>query len=144
MGIISLLRGRCAGILVADKLTGRLRRALGWILEHISAAPMRIVPLLSTTRQRLIVYTDATGEGSVGFVAATGASRSWGAPRVPQHIAKKLRARITQIAPYELLAAVYAAATVGALHTGVEMMVFVDNSNAESWLRKGYTRHSDL
>ena len=90
------------------------------------AVPVRVIPLAPRARQRVLLYTDATGGGNVAWVAETPWGRFFAAATVPQRLRRwvvrrknqaRLRPSLTawrklwlcwQVATWELLAALVA------------------------------------
>ncbi len=84
---------------------GRFRRALQWwrsFIPQVSRArlslvpqgslraqvPRRVVPLAPGIRQRVTVFSDATGAGNLAWVAETPTGRWWSAADVPSRLRK--------------------------------------------------------
>ena len=124
-------------------LSDRLRRALEWWAEFIQSSPERLIPLLPSRRRRVILYTDAAGDGGVGLVARTPAGVVWSASRVPGAVAARFRGRANAIVTFELLAAASALQWL-CDDVGAEVLLLVDNSSVEAVIRKGYSRTEDL
>ena len=93
---------------------------------------------------RKVLFTDATGDGMVGFVLYDSSARpsSWSCSqlRLPNNA---LLARVNQVTSYELLAPLWALQNLPQLHS-CALDVYVDNVAAEHILRKGSSTASDL
>ena len=79
-------------------LSVRLQRVLGWWVRYLAAVPMRVVPLVPQPRQRVLIYTDATGKGALAWVAETPWGRYYAAAEVPAGLRKWAVRRRTQVA----------------------------------------------
>jgi hypothetical protein len=87
-------------------VAGRLERALFWWLSYLEATPLRIINLKQVERSRLLLYTDATGEGVIAWVAEYGDRREFASTIVPSALRKWACFRLNQIATWELVAAI--------------------------------------
>ena len=91
------------------KCAPRLLAAMDWWLGFLRALPERVVPLVPPVRRRSIIYSDATGQGDLAWVAKIGNTKMWWSSGF---VAKELRQwvckRKVQIASWELVAAVSA------------------------------------
>ena len=125
----------------------RLRAALQWWRQFLESDPQRTVPMVPPKRGRSIIYSDATGAGKVAWVAQIGDSvRKWAASAVPSSLRKWACHRKTQIATWELVAAICAfwslvddISELGA----TEVHLFVDSSSALGCLMRGSARRPD-
>ena len=76
-----------------------LRCALLWWGRYLAAAPVRLVPVVPGPRERVILYTDATGGGALAWVADTPWGRWYAAVEAPAALGEWLVPRCTQVIP---------------------------------------------
>jgi len=129
-------------------LSGRLRRSLRWWLLYLSSLPVRIVPMVPDAhRLSVILYTDATGDGCVAWVMQFGTERMYSNTWIPGWLHKWVHYRKSQIATWELIAALTALFHV--FHriqkskTQIEINLFVDSTVALGTIIRGSSRQSD-
>jgi len=93
-----------------------------------------------------MVYTDATGSGSLGYAVydTTGRCLTWGADNTHPPIAAQLNDRQTQVNAHETIAALWAVCTLQHLLPSHQIHLYIDNTTAESILRSGYSTASYL
>jgi hypothetical protein len=53
-------------------LSVRLQRTLQWWSRFLSDPPVRLIPVVPRPRQRVLVYSDAAGDGSMAYVIECG------------------------------------------------------------------------
>ena len=129
-------------------LSRRLRQALEWWLRFLGAVPDRTVPFAPRVKETVTLYVDATGDGHLAWVAAVGAHREWSAAVVPKTLRRWVCWRRTQIATWELVAALCAVWSflrqprVCSDH-GVQINVFIDSAVALGTLLRGSSRQQD-
>ena len=128
-------------------IPSRLRLALQWWSRFLRSRPVRVVPLAPPQRRRSIFYSDATGAGSIAWVAEVGGSlKKWAASTVPVSLRRWACRRKVQIATWELVAAVCALwsllDSISALEA-TEVHIFVDSSAALGCLMRGSSRRRD-
>jgi len=128
-------------------MPGRLRRALQWWLQYLDAVPVRTLSLRPVQRSRLLLYTDATGEGVMAWVAEYGNSRRYASIVVPSKLRKWVCYRQNQIATWELAAAICGLwqflAGPNRIAEDTEIHLFVDNNVALGTLMRGSSRQKD-
>ena len=78
-------------------ISGRLRLALIWWVRYLAATPVRVIPVVRTWRERVVVYTDATGGGNVAWVIDAPWGRTWAAASVPRALRRWVLPRRTQV-----------------------------------------------
>ena len=129
------------------QVPSRLLASLQWWMGFLRANPQRVVPLAPPQRCRSIVYSDATGDGNVAWVAQIGGRiRQWSATSIPSSLRKWVCHRKTQIATWELVAAVCAFWAVLDDLTelqATELHLFVDSTSALGCLMRGSARRPD-
>ena len=125
------------------ELPHRLRKALEWWDAFLASSPTRTVPLAPVTRRRVILYTDAAGDGGVGLVARTPTGVVWSASVVPSRVARRFHGRANAIVAHELAAATSALAWLCS-EEDTEVLVFLGNQNAETVLRNGHSKVEGL
>ena len=127
-----------------SKITQRLRCALLWWDRFLATLPKRRVPLAPRILTRLILYTDATGSGTLAWVAVLGSERKFARSRVPGALRRWALPRKHQIGTWELLAAVCALWQIFEdAPANVEILLFVDNTAAHGTLVRGSSRQED-
>jgi len=128
-------------------MPGRLQRALQWWLRYLEAVPVRILNLKPVQRSRLLLYTDATGDGVMAWVAEYGNSRRYSSVLVPKALRRWVCYRKNQIATWELAAAICGLwqflAGAAQIVDGTEIHLFVDNNVALGTLMRGSSRQKD-
>jgi hypothetical protein len=58
-----------------SKISDRLRRVLQWWQKFLLAAPVRIIRMTDPPRERVVVFSDATGAGDLAYVIIFPAGR---------------------------------------------------------------------
>jgi len=128
-------------------LSGRLKRALKWWLRYLNAIPIRFVSLSQIERRRLLLYTDATGNGIMAWVAEYGNQRHYASVMVSSRLRKWVCYRQNQIATWELVAAICGLWQFlegpRQIEDGAEIHLFVDNNVALGTLLRGSSRQND-
>ena len=124
-------------------VTSRLRRSLEWWARFLQCNPTRVMPVHWAPRPRIIISSDATGHGDLTYVIAAGDRRFYAAASAPASLRKWLNYRRTQIAAYELVAALAGLCEVIRVFPGAEILLFVDNTAALGVLNRGCSRESD-
>ena len=122
----------------------RVRNALLWWRRFLLACPTRIVPLTPREVQRCFVYTDAAGDGQIALVLWHPTVRIWAAASVPAAARRWARPRRTQIALWELLAAICSLQFL--IENGLkdcEVVSFIDSTVALHTLIRGASRQND-
>lgn len=75
----------------------RVRCALEWWQQYLHARPKRAVKIKWERRQRVLVYSDATGKGELCYViVGPDGTREWAAARAPRSLKRFLLGRKTQ------------------------------------------------
>ena len=128
------------------KLTKRLRSALNWYIAVMQRCVQRAIPFArALPDNRLILYSDAEGNGQVASVAIRGATRIYMRGRIPNRVRHMLKSRKTNIVAYELFIAVAAVVTFcPELLINASILHFVDSTPAISCILKGYSKQGDL
>ena len=128
------------------RLTQRLRCSLRWFLCVLRERWVRRIPYSLTPEIPMaLVYPDAESHGDVAAVFVFEQKVSYIAGRLPGRVRKFLQTRRTNIAAYELLAAILAIFAIDSLlpaHVGVRH--FVDSTPALACAVKGSARPRDL
>jgi hypothetical protein len=130
----------------SHQIQRRLRAALLWWLRYLASAPVRHIPLAPGQRSRLILYTDATGRGALAWVAQWNDRRQFAACKVPRWLRRWVLRRKTQIATWELVAAVCALwhfLDSWEVDDGTEIPLFVDSTVPLGTLLRGSSRQRD-
>jgi hypothetical protein len=124
----------------------RLVRALEWWQRFLATNPRRSLPLEPSSKPRLVVYTDATGAGTLAWAAVLAGQKVFASARVPRWLNQWACFRRQQIATWELVAAVCAlwyffesAANAG----GLDIVLFIDSTVALGTLLRGCSRQRD-
>ena len=132
----------------ASCISYRLRASLSWWLRFLQNVPVRLLPILPVPRDVLTLYTDASGDGHLAWVASCGDLMEWSSIVVPARLQRWVRHRKTQIATWELIAALcalwrflqHSRLCVG---QGVQINLFVDSNVALGTLLRGSSRQQD-
>ena len=83
-------RRRCSAI------SEKLRRSLLWIRQYLGNVPRRVVPLRPKARERVIMYTDATGGGVLAYcILLPDGRKIYSSCRAPRRMRRWLRPRKT-------------------------------------------------
>ena len=85
----------------------------------------------------------AAGSGDLAFCVVFPNARWWMATCAPSDLRRWLHTRKTQVAAFELVAALNAVYAVLAVSHDIELNVFIDSSAALGVLRRGTSRQSD-
>ena len=131
----------------SSSLNEPLRRVLVWwraMLQH-QAFDMK-VKLQPDQRKPVLLYTDATGKGRMGYAMydCDGVLRTWSMIKTPLLCAAALHKRKTQVTAWETIAPVWALLQESTNLAGKVVWVFVDNVGAEFVLRKGSSKVDDI
>ena len=128
-----------------SKMSGRVERALRWWLQFLECVPQRLIHCARlVARTRCIVYSDATGHGDVAWAICLPSARFWAASVVPAAVWRWACYRKTQIATWELLAAICALQWLLDQNLGeLDVVLFVDNKTALGTLVRGSSRQVD-
>jgi len=128
------------------RLTRRLAHSLRWYIAVLRRGLCRQVPFArELPDKRVILYSDAEGNGNVASVAIKGAIKIYMKGRVPTRVRRMLKVRKTNITGYELLIAVAAVVSFAPelLHDAV-IEHYIDNKPAMSCIVKGFSKQEDL
>ena len=103
---------------------------------------------MPTDRVVLTIHTDAAGDGRLAWVASCGARLEWASAMVPKSLRKWVCYRKTQIATWELVAALCALwQFVGPGRPGAaqcyQINLFIDSTVALGTLLRGCSRQHD-
>ena len=124
-------------------LPHRLRSALEWWLRFLARAPVCSIPITPVPRERILIYTDATGGGQLAWVASIrGEAAVFSTTTASAAFKRTLLSRKTQVIAFEL------AALLCAVHflarRDHDVLAFCDNTTSLSIEVRGYARASDL
>ena len=122
-----------------------MERALRWWLQFLECVPQRLIHCARpVARIRCVVYSDATGRGDVAWAICLPNARFWAASEVPAAVWRWACYRKTQIATWELLAAICALQWLFEQNLGdLDVVLFVDNTTALGTLVRGSSRQVD-
>ena len=112
----------------------------------VATVPVRIISLRTVQRERLVLYTDATGAGNLAWSADLRGERTYARAVVPRWLRRWACHRQNQIATWELCAAVCGLWNfVGdcALPPHLEVHMFIDNTVALGTVLRGASRQED-
>ena len=103
------------------------------------------MPLQSVHHERILLYTDATGKGGVGWVVIDGDEHLFSAAWVPNWLRRRMLPRRTQVASWELVALLCALWVLISRCAGrnVEIHCFVDSMVAKGTLLRGASKQAD-
>ena len=108
----------------------------------MAMAPVCVVPICPTPWKRVLVYTDATGAGSMSWVAKSGPDATYSTTVATSEFDRFLLRRHNQVVAYEL------GALLSAIHVHAKsethLVVYCDNVAALNIAVRGYSRSSDL
>jgi hypothetical protein len=125
----------------------RLRRALQWWLRFLPQVPVRIVPCIPTMRTRVIMYTDAAGDGCMAWVLHVDSLKLFAACRAPRWLTRWVVRRKVQIATWELIAALcglwHIIEVLRLQSTQLDIRIFIDSAVALGTLLRGSSRQRD-
>jgi len=132
----------------SHSLSVRLQTTLKWWLRFLEQVPVRRIPSSPVPSIVLTLYADATGDGAVAWVAQGLATRVFSREFVPTPLRQWVRHRHTQIATWELVAALCAVwyflrspARLSACQ--LQINLFLDSTVALGTLLRGTSRQSD-
>jgi len=125
-----------------------LRRALAWFLRVMPSLPPRQVRVDGQRgRPMSVLYTDGAGDGCISavlFKHARAEAPRFTAIKLPQRLLAALQPRKNQIGPIEGLAVVLALRTFGADVAGHDVILFIDNTDSQGVLGKGFGGKVDV
>jgi len=130
----------------SSRLPTRVRSALVWWQRFLHSQPCRAVPLSPVVKPRLVVYTDATGAGTLAWVAVLGGRRLFASAPAPGWLKRWACPRKQQIHTWELAAAVCALWHFFNFHdnaAGFDIVLFIDSTVALGTLLRGCSRQRD-
>ena len=129
-------------------LSKRLQATLKWWLRFLENVPVRQIPSSPVPPVVLTLYTDATGDGTLAWVAEGLSKRVFSRGFVPEPLRQWVHQRRQQIATWELVAALCAVwyflkspARLSACH--LQINLFIDSHVALGTLLRGTSRQSD-
>ena len=129
-------------------LSKRLQATLKWWLRFLENVPVRQIPSSPVPPVVLTLYTDATGDGTLAWVAEGLSKRVFSRGFVPGPLRRWVHYRRQQIATWELVAALCAVwyflrspARLSACH--LQINLFLDSNVALGTLLRGTSRQSD-
>ena len=129
-------------------LSKRLQATLKWWLCFLESVPVRRIPSSPVPVAVLTLYADATGHGTVAWVAVGLSKRVFSRGEVPGPLRRWVHRRRQQIATWELVAALCAVwyflkspARLSACH--LQINLFIDSNVALGTLLRGTSRQSD-
>jgi hypothetical protein len=125
---------------------GTIRPCLEWWLTFLTTQDLhRVIKLNTDARPTLVLYTDATGGGALGYAAyVKGTCLSWAQATTPAAIAAQLLPRETQVNAHETIAALWAICAHSDVLATYQIHLYIDNTAAQHILRKGTAAVSDL
>ena len=125
-------------------ITDQLRTELEWWLSYLSENPpvkVRIGPCLP---KPVVLYTDAEGNGGLGAVLVSDSQCLSMMSDVKHLSMPKLKARKTQIVPYEAVAITVAATKFKRHLLSRDVIFLADNQTVLSCVKKGKSRVPDV
>ena len=129
-------------------LSKRLQATLKWWLCFLESVPVRRIPSSPVPSVVLTLYADATGCGTVAWVAMGLSKRVFSREFVPEPLRQWVQQRQQQIATWELVPALCAVwyflrspARLSACH--LQINLFIDSNVALDTLLRGTSRQSD-
>jgi hypothetical protein len=129
------------------QIAKRLALSLEWWCKFLHMHPTRLVPLFPASRRRALIYTDATGKGTLAWIAEVEGEKLYAHALVPPWLSKLVVPRQKQIATWELVAALSAIwALLERLESAGaqwEVHVFIDSTAALGTLLRGSSRQTD-
>ena len=128
------------------RLTRRLVHSLRWYIAVLQRGLCRQIPFArELPDKRVILYSDAEGNGNVASVAIKGNIKIYMKGRVPARVRRMLKVRKTNITGYELLIAVAAVVSFAPelLHDAV-IEHYIDKQPAISCIVRGFSKQEDL
>ena len=129
------------------KMSRRLTRALEWWTRFLRAVPVRTLPAEPRPGLVATVYSDATGHGHLAWVAEVGQRRVFARCKVPAALCRWVCRRKTQVATWELVAALCALWHIfgdAALDAqSMQINLFIDSNVALGTLLRGASRQQD-
>ena len=125
----------------------RLQESLEWWLRFLEAVPRRIVPYSPCQPAVLTLYADAAGGGQLAWVAHIGSCRRFASAEVPPSLRQWVLRRRSQIATWELVAALCAVwhfLADSVLNSAtLQINLFIDSNVALGTLLRGSSRQRD-
>ena len=129
-------------------LSQRLQATLNWWLCFLESVPVRRIPSSPVPSIVLTLYADATGDGTLAWIAQGLSKRVFSRELVPFPLRQWVQRRRQQIATWELVAALCAVwyflrspARLSACH--LQINLFIDSNVALGTLLRGTSRQSD-
>ena len=129
------------------ELHPQLRRCLKWWITLLNTSDLQVsLPHKRQSREKFILYTDATGNGSLGFALYDhkGQCTSWAPGSTPSWLNRRLKTRKNQVNAHELIAPLWAAEALMPDLKGAHVDLYIDNTAAEGIIKKGASKHPDL
>ena len=128
-------------------LSKRLQATLKWWLCFLESVPVRRIPSSPVPSVVLTLYADATGHGTLAWVAESLSKRVFSRGFVPRPLRRWVHRRRQQIATWKLVAALCAVwyflrspARLSACH--LQIHLFIDSDVALGTLLRGTSRQS--
>ena len=128
-------------------ISKRLRSSLTWFIAALTARFSREIPFQPPpgADSKLVLYSDAEGNGCAGAVAIKGDTRIFMRGQIPARVRRLLQARKTNICAYELLIAVASLVSFcPQLVRDSRVVHYVDSKSAISNILKGASPQPDL
>ena len=127
-------------------LTNRLRHSLTWFIAALKANVGLKVPLyVPVWKDRVILYSDAEGNGGVAAVAVFNDHGVFMRGKIPNSVRSMLVRRRTNIVAFELLIAVAALVSFcPEMLVGKHIDHYIDSQPALSCILKGSSKQQDL
>jgi len=125
-----------------------LRRALQWFSAVLPTLPPRQVQVdQASSRPVSVLYTDGAGDGWISAVLFRGArvlDPQFASLKLSEQLLGALQPRRNQIGPIEALAVVLGLQAFKDELAGHDVLLFIDNTDAQGVLSKGFGRKVDV
>ena len=131
----------------SSTLSASLRRVLLWWKAMLSNHAFHLqVKLTYDERRPILMYTDATGNGRMGYACygSNGILMCWSMLRAPPLVGAILRRRKTQVTAWETIAPLWALFQEAHRVRQQHIWLFVDNVGAQFVLQKGASKVCDI
>jgi hypothetical protein len=145
-GCCRVSRRRCSGGSGASHGIAPVLSISGPARRFIEARPVRSIPLRSgdQIRKRVLVYTDATGRGTMAYVIKGPGCQVFASAEAPAGLRSWLQPRETQVGPFELVAAIAGVERAMESFPDCEIILFIDNQSALGVVGNGSSPVPDM
>ena len=127
-----------------SRISRRLRRALEWWERFLKCTPKRAVPFNPQVLPKLVLYTDATGAGSLAWTLVIGERKEFARAWVPRWLRRWAKPRKQQVGTWELVAAICCLWHVfNTEQAPMEILIFIDSNPALGTLLRGASKQYD-